>query len=242
MAPLTISLEPLHADDAFDEDTVVEASIAVPNDSFHVDNLFVSRSDVVLEDGKGRLTEAGLFTSVPIRSGKLIGLFAGDMIPDDTYEHLPADLKRRLGRYAVSMGNGADVTVSPISLSNIHERFDCTENPLAMANEPGNGDMANMFAETRLIDTGIVQVACVCMYASAPIGAGTELTWYYGDSYQRYGYSVGRDCVDRPKRLENPLDMVLASLSHPNVERLMCVLPESSASESSGSDPEYRER
>ena len=240
MALPFVDLEPLHPDDAFEEGMVVDASILVPNDSFHIDNLFISRSEVALEDGR-RLTEAGLFTSVPIRSGKLIGLFTGEMIPNDTYENLSPDLKRRLGKYAVSMDESVDVTVSPISPLSSHERFNCTENPLALANEPGKGDTANMFAETRLIDTGLVQVACVCMYACVPVASNTELTWYYGDSYQRDGYSVGKDCTSRPRRLETPLDMVLGSLSHPNVHQLMYALPESSASGSGGSDPEYRE-
>jgi putative phage-type endonuclease len=143
-----------------------------------------------------------------------------------------------LGRFAVSLGV-ADVTISPIPIESPDARLDVLANPLAVANEPGLRQESNMFAESRIVDTGSGAYAIVCLFACHSVNAGEELQWLYGSEYEtlRNGYAVGEGCRVEPARLQDPLEMLLACLAAPRSEMVAFEIVESS--QSTGSDEDF---
>jgi len=238
MALPFLNLQPLAPGDDDPNAEIVDGQIVIPNAPFHIDLLYMTRSTLQMQDGS-TLTEPGLFCGRSIRSGQFIGFYSGSMITDGDYTALSPEIQQRLGRYAVSMDGEVDITVSPIDPQFPNTDLDFFKHPLALANESSPGQTANAFVESRVIETGDAQYTCVCMFACSHIEKDTEITWVYGTSYERHGYTPGGDCPHRPTRLENPFDALLLSLSHhPGVEMIAYRVPDSS-SEGSGSDAEY---
>ena len=211
---------------------VVDAQILVPSHPYHLDDLYISRSTIV--GPHGRLTSRGLFTARALAPGRLLGFFTGHMIHNDAYESFSPEIQETLGEYAASMET-ADYTVSPIDPSNVSVGVDMLLHPLAIANEPSHGNKANVFAESRLLDAGDAQFACICMFACVTIAAGGELCWSYGDGFRRRGYAGGDDC-DRPSRPDNPLEMLRLSRMHPSFPFVAVHVEDRISSESSGDE------
>jgi len=155
----------------------------------------------------------------------------------EDFEEYSTELKRTLGRYALTMDDRVEITVSPVDPLAPQNGVDYLRDPLCLANEPGFGETATATVETRLIEAGDAQYACVLMYSCTRIEAGTEITWTYGSAYERSGYAAGGDCPSTPSRLQDPLDMLLRSRPHPDFARIAHRLPETS--EESGSSQEY---
>jgi len=224
------------ADDASGE--IVDAQIVVPDAPYHIDGLYLTRSNLSTSGGT-RIEDLGLFTSGPIPSGTLIGFYTGFFMDDEAYDALSGSVKRALGRYAVS---SEDKTISPIDPGHPESGVDFMRHPMAASNEPaksGNNSMANMFAETRVLDTGDAQFECVCMFACRSIPAEVELVWTYGDAYDRVGYENGADCP-KPSVLEDPFPMFSATRSQAQgfFKFVAAEVPESS-DDGSGSDDDF---
>ena len=128
-------------------------------------------------------------------------------------------------------------TISPIDPNHPEAGVDFNAHPLALANEPGEGKTSNCFAESIIVETGIAEFACVCIYTCAHIAAGGELVWSYGEHYKRDGYTPGVTC-DPPTHQQNPLDMLLQSHAHPDFKFVAVEMPDSSQ-DGSSEDSEY---
>ena len=92
---------------------------------------------------------------------------------------------------------------------------------MGLINEPSEGERSNVFAQTRVLDTGYHQVVCVLMYTCRPIGRNGELRWWYGGAYNRDGrYVPGEGCTAESinaARLEDPLPMLMACVGMAHV-------------------------
>ena len=211
------------------EDEAVNACIQIPQKPYHIDGLFMKRSSIPT------LKEPGLFTTRAIMPGELIGFYTGFMLTNDTYRAYTAETKRILSRYALEAGYG-DFTISPIDPQRTQDGINFLIHPLALSNEPSEaGGVANAFASSCRVDTGLEEFACVCIFAAIAIPPGGEILWSYGDAYTRVGYRAGADCKE-PRRRDNPVHMLKRTLTDPCFEFVAVRMPESSGSSSSGEE------
>ena len=83
----------------------------------------------------------------------------------------------------------------------IHTPVDRAAHPAAIANEPAEGTRANMEMKAEDVEMGdearVFRI--LALYTCAPVNAGEELTWNYGQSYEpvrrQEGYVAGECCT-----------------------------------------------
>lgn len=121
----------------------------------------------------------GLFATRPLRAGDAIGFYAG---------RPHAELTRQQERFAVDLG-GFDLAVVPPFDANGRINFELY--PMAAANEPADGQDANMvLVGDKIYEIEGVMCMVLAFYAATAVEAGEELTWFYGPHYVR-NYPVG---------------------------------------------------
>jgi hypothetical protein len=184
------------------------------------------RNDLYMRRSKVRdamtglpIDELGLFTSVALPAGALVGFYTGHFIDEERYTALPERARELLNRYAVGIDEHELTIAPPMAVGANHPDFQM--HAMGLINEPSEGERSNVFAQTRVLDTGYHQVVCVLMYTCRPIGPNGELLWWYGGAYNRDGrYVPGEGCTAESinaARLEDPLPMLMACVGMAHV-------------------------
>eukprot|EP00966_Prymnesium_polylepis_P303566 7012609-Prymnesium_polylepis.2 len=162
--------------------------------------LFLAQSQTIAwESSAGG--ELGLYTNQIIERGSLVGVYTGNVFTAEAYEALPRAQRLQLDVYAVDAehASGYSVVVSPPVLAN--GRPAPASFPLAYINESRVTPNCAFAFETIVLPVveSIVQappalvdadMLAVAVYATTAIGAGRELTIYYGDRYPRQYQAV----------------------------------------------------
>lgn len=177
--------------------------VIVPTTPYVREGLLVKRTH--LSKGKTRLPFHGLFATVDVPKYAFLGYYTGRFYDeraseededDDDLSYAPPS------HYAV---NGSGYTVVPPGERSARG-VDARRYPLAMMNEPPAGRRANAtvveWATAADAVPGVApsqRVGVLAIHACAPIRAGEEVYFYYGDAYDRrhYGrkpYNVGVGC------------------------------------------------
>ena len=179
----------------------------------------------------------GLFSSVDIARGTVIGFYTGEALSSRAYMQLPGRGQRDLYAITLPAIDNEPTILSP-SLTGTGS-VDPHRFPLACANEPPRKRNANMVVRVLILQKRDLQrqgleefvsfrdktkLHCVAFVACRSIRAGEELTWHYGAGYDphRVGYSVGKSCSLKSHWV-SPLDVHKRSKSKP-VEVLPGVL------------------
>eukprot|EP00966_Prymnesium_polylepis_P293045 6768703-Prymnesium_polylepis.1 len=192
--------EPISLDSEDEDEPQVAEARLLPDARAHVrGGLYVANS----------AAGAGLFTSVAVPAGALVGYFGGVWRTDSEYADLPAAQQRLLDQYAATVKPELDglqpeavVVAPPIAVG--QQRPDLRRYPLAAANEPLVGQVANAaFQRVQLsVDDVIGRVldhqmdgefVGLAVYTCSAIGANREVLLHYGPDYRRarYGYQAG---------------------------------------------------
>ena len=152
-------------------------------------------------------------------AGALVGFYTGHFIDEERYTALPERARELLNRYAVGIDEHELTIAPPMAVGANHPDFQM--HAMGLINEPSEGERSNVFAQTRVLDTGYHQVVCVLMYTCRPIGRNGELRWWYGGAYNRDGrYVPGEGCTAESinaARLEDPLPMLMACVGMAHV-------------------------
>jgi hypothetical protein len=137
----------------------------------------------------------GLFATRPLAAGEAVGFYAGAT---------RTELTREEEVFAVDVG-GFDVAIVPPL--DARGRVDFELYPMAAANEPAEGGVANMaLVGDRLYEVDGVSYVVLSFYAATDVGVNEELLWAYGPHYARsyregaYPQSIP-DCVMTLPRL-----------------------------------------
>jgi hypothetical protein len=212
--------DPISLDSDEDEPQVVEARLP-PDARAHVrDGLYVSRSAAGF----------GLFSSVAIPAGALLGYFGGNWRTESEYSDLPAAQQRLLDQYSATVQPELDglqpeplVVAPPIAAG--QQRPNLQRYPLAAANEPPADRRANAaFQRVQLSvddvsgrvldDQADGEWVGLVVYACSAIATDQEITVHYGADFPRarYGYQTGEPC-ELPEETESPLALGRVPLS-----------------------------
>ena len=115
---------------------------------------------------------------------------------------------------------------------------DPARHPAAMANEPMMGTVANMEMrgdDVAMRDGEVFNI--LGLYTCAAVEAGTELTWFYGNSYtpirEKEEYEAGEGCIAKGELKPTLESIARAIWKTGNVAGLLA--PVHAASSSSGS-------
>ena len=161
------------------------------------ETLLVKRTRLVTRNGETR--EWSLIAKRPLPIGSFVGFYTGDYMASNA-ESL----------YAVDLGPGQP-TIFPFSDEQKIRSTERDRHPLASANEPPDGQHANMHMEPQDFATEEVEGATshynhdiakffrgLACFTCTDVAAGEQLTWHYGPSYEphrvRQGYTAGLPC------------------------------------------------
>ena len=233
--------EPISLDSEDEDEPQVAEARLLPDARAHVrGGLYVANS----------AAGAGLFTSVAVPAGALVGYFGGVWRTDSEYADLPAAQQRLLDQYAATVKPELDglqpeavVVAPPIAVG--QQRPDLRRYPLAAANEPLVGQVANAaFQRVQLsVDDVIGRVldhqmdgefVGLAVYTCSAIAANREVLLHYGPDYQRarYGYQAGEPC-ELQEDTESPLALGRIPISE------LGIIEESVSDVSDDSDDSY---
>ena len=140
----------------------------------------------------------GLFTTTAIPYGEPVGIYSGDLYEAEEWQH---------DDFGVELGD-TGIIMTPVK----NDAVDFEMHPFAAANEPPPGAAINLVLRTEAHDDGDACVLIPVFYTVADVGAGDELLWYYGESYERV-YATGVHQV--------PTDLHLPKLSAERVARVV---------------------
>lgn len=146
-----------------------------------VGGLEVRESEVRFQSGPHvgkRIGGMGLFTTRLLPKCTPVGFFTGRCINVDDWhpDKWGVELRR------------LDAIVTPLSEGATSPDFQL--HPFAASNEPPLHSTSNMCIRSEFHDDGRGMVAMLAFYTTNNVQAGMELTWHYGDAYER-DYEVG---------------------------------------------------
>lgn len=174
------------------------------------EGLFVDQTKLKSPKTNKRLPFRGLFTSKAIPAGGFIGLYCGEIV------EAKEGVKSK-SHYNILMDN----FLIKLNKSQVKPQ----DTPLAFANEPQVGEVANAFGQMYFYGNELSPrlkrkdgVEAFALHACKRIEKGEEITWNYGTSYNKIresvydaddsGQYVGRGCSLSKKKLEHPAEYI----------------------------------
>jgi hypothetical protein len=130
---------PLDSDEEELEPAPMDQQSAPRASAFVRDGLYTARSRSIPWNSKAG-GSFGLFTARGIPAGALIGYYSGRLYTEDEFEGFSSAKQKRINAYAMDL-DGVDALLSPIRAD--EEAPDLRAHPLAAANEPNEGGVAN---------------------------------------------------------------------------------------------------
>ena len=207
---------------------------------------FVRTGLYVARSGAGM----GLFSSVAVPAGSLLGYFGGTWQTASAYAELPMARQEVLNRYSVDVQpqlegrQPEDMVVAP-PIASGEQRPNLSRYPLAAMNEPSLGNRANAAFQRVQLSVDDVRGRVLdqerdgewvglAVYACSAIAQGEEIKAHYGPGYPRghYGYAAGEPC-EIPYDAESPLALGRVPISE------VGIIPASLSDVSDSSDDSY---
>jgi putative phage-type endonuclease len=186
--------------------------------------------------------QPGLFTTESIPPNSLVCVYTYDRVLSGTQLNALSSARRyAISKYAVAGPSGLTLVVDTPPIT------DSSRHVAALANEPSEGQTANMqlHAEEITLPNGMEYYVVALYTCDSTVVAGAELTWHYNSSYEavrrREGYRAGRPCTSNEPLnpgLDDLVARILATRGPDGVEGVLLRM-EDDTSSSSGSDPDY---